>query len=92
MNPQWNGQFSRFDLVARTQDCVRTIVLVRDIAIGGDDFVVMAGPCAGLTIAGSKTPACRLFIGENEKALLQFLLEGEFAKYEDWVLNTGLAR
>lgn len=46
MNPQWNGQFSRFDLVARTQSCARTIVLVRDIAIGGDDFIVMAGPCA----------------------------------------------
>jgi len=46
VNPQWNGQFSRFDLVARTQSCARTIVLVRDIAIGGDDFIVMAGPCA----------------------------------------------
>lgn len=57
MNPKWNGQFSRFDLVARTGEKVdektsetrersRTVVQVRDIEIGGNDFVVMAGPCA----------------------------------------------
>jgi len=50
MNPKWNGQFSCFDLVARTADKknehARTIVQVRDIEIGGNDFVVMAGPCA----------------------------------------------
>jgi 3-deoxy-7-phosphoheptulonate synthase len=43
---QWNGQFSCFDLVAKTGTHARTIVLVRDIEIGGGDFVVMAGPCA----------------------------------------------
>jgi 3-deoxy-7-phosphoheptulonate synthase len=43
---QWNGQFSSFDLVARTGGHARTIVAVRDIEIGGGDFVVMAGPCA----------------------------------------------
>src|SRR6266567_5660727 len=46
MNPKWNGQFSCFDLVAKTSDCSRTVVQVRDIEIGGTDFVVMAGPCA----------------------------------------------
>lgn len=46
MNPKWNGQFSRFDLVAKTSERSRSVVRVRDIEIGGDDFVVMAGPCA----------------------------------------------
>jgi 3-deoxy-7-phosphoheptulonate synthase len=50
MNPRWNGQFSRFDLVARSgtksDECFRSVVRVRDIAIGGDDFFVIAGPCA----------------------------------------------
>jgi len=48
MNPEWNGQFSRFDLVARTKtdDCVRSVVRAGSVEIGGDDFVVMAGPCA----------------------------------------------
>jgi 3-deoxy-7-phosphoheptulonate synthase len=46
VNPHWNGQFSCFDLVAKTDRKVRTIVQVREISIGGDDFVVMAGPCA----------------------------------------------
>ena len=46
MNPKWNGQFSCFDLVAKTDECCRSVVRVRDIEIGGNDFVVMAGPCA----------------------------------------------
>ena len=49
MNAKWNGQFSCFHLVARTSDQCdfsRTVVRVMDIEIGGDDFVVMAGPCA----------------------------------------------
>jgi 3-deoxy-7-phosphoheptulonate synthase len=46
MNPKWNGQFSCFDLVAKTDGCCRSMVRVRDIEIGGSDFVVMAGPCA----------------------------------------------
>jgi hypothetical protein len=46
MNPKWNGQFSCFDLVAKTDECCRSVVRVRDIEIGGSDFVVMAGPCA----------------------------------------------
>ena len=46
MNPKWNGQFSCFDLVAKTNECSRSVVQVGDIEIGGDDFVVMAGPCA----------------------------------------------
>jgi 3-deoxy-7-phosphoheptulonate synthase len=46
MNPKWNGQFSCFDLVAQTDDSVRSIVRAGNVEIGGDDFVVMAGPCA----------------------------------------------
>ena len=46
MNPKWNGQFSCFDLVAKTDACLRSVVRVREIEIGGADFVVMAGPCA----------------------------------------------
>jgi 3-deoxy-7-phosphoheptulonate synthase len=46
MNPKWNGQFSCFDLVAKTADSVRSIVRAGNVEIGGDDFVVMAGPCA----------------------------------------------
>ncbi len=46
MNPKWNGQFSCFDLVAKTAARSRSVVRVRDIEIGGSDFIVMAGPCA----------------------------------------------
>ena len=46
MNPRWNGQFSCFDLVAKTDACSRSTVQVRDLEIGGSDFIVMAGPCA----------------------------------------------
>jgi 3-deoxy-7-phosphoheptulonate synthase len=46
MNPKWNGQFSCFDLVAKTTDRSRSVVQIRDLEIGGNDFVVMAGPCA----------------------------------------------
>jgi 3-deoxy-7-phosphoheptulonate synthase len=46
MNPKWNGQFSCFDLVAKKDDCPHSVIQVRDIEIGGSDFVVMAGPCA----------------------------------------------
>jgi len=46
MNPKWNGQFSCFDLVAKSKERSRTVVQVGDIEIGGNDFVIMAGPCA----------------------------------------------
>ncbi len=46
MNPKWNGQFSCFDLVAKTRERSRSIVRVRELEIGSSDFVVMAGPCA----------------------------------------------
>jgi 3-deoxy-7-phosphoheptulonate synthase len=46
VNPEWNGQFSRFDLVARAHDRVHTVVRICGVEIGGGDFVVMAGPCA----------------------------------------------
>jgi len=43
---QWNGQFSRYDLVARNDSNDRTVVQAGGVEIGGDEFVVMAGPCA----------------------------------------------
>ena len=46
MDPKWNGQFSCFDLVAKTESCSRSVVRVGELEIGGDDFIVMAGPCA----------------------------------------------
>jgi len=46
MNPKWNGQFSCFDLVAKTDQCSLTTIQVNNIELGGADFVVMAGPCA----------------------------------------------
>ncbi len=46
MNPRWNGNFSRFDLVACTNTEAHSVVRVGDICIGGPDFVVMAGPCS----------------------------------------------
>ncbi len=46
MNPKWNGQFSCFDLVAKTDTSSRSVIPIRDFEIGGNDFVVMAGPCA----------------------------------------------
>jgi len=46
MDPTWNGRFSHFDLVSKTDERSRSIVRVRDIEIGGNEVVVMAGPCA----------------------------------------------
>jgi 3-deoxy-7-phosphoheptulonate synthase len=46
MNPKWNGQFSCFDLVARTDGCASSVVRVGNLEIGAGDFIVMAGPCA----------------------------------------------
>jgi len=45
-NSQWNGQFSRFDLVAKTAERSQTVIHIRELAIGAGSFVVMAGPCA----------------------------------------------
>ncbi|HUM05137.1 MAG TPA: 3-deoxy-7-phosphoheptulonate synthase [Terriglobales bacterium] len=42
---QWNGQFSCYDRVARTDD-FSTVVQIGDVEIGGGNFAVMAGPCA----------------------------------------------
>lgn len=46
MNSQWNGQFSRYDLVARTGEHDRTVIQAGGVEIGGNEFVVIAGPCA----------------------------------------------
>jgi len=45
-NSQWNGQFSRFDLVAKTAERCRTVIQIGELTIGAGSFVVMAGPCA----------------------------------------------
>lgn len=45
-NSSWNGQFSCFDLVAKTGERSSSVIRVGDLAIGGGGFVVMAGPCA----------------------------------------------
>ena len=46
MNSQWNGQFSRYDRVTRTGERDRTVIQAGGVEIGGDEFIVMAGPCA----------------------------------------------
>jgi 3-deoxy-7-phosphoheptulonate synthase len=46
MNAKWNGQFSCFDLVARTSERPSSVVQVGNVEIGSGCFVVMAGPCA----------------------------------------------
>ena len=46
MRCAWGRRFARFDLVTLEDEGVRTVVRVRDIAIGAGEFVVMAGPCA----------------------------------------------
>jgi 3-deoxy-7-phosphoheptulonate synthase len=46
VNSQWNGQFSRYDRVTRTGKQDRTVIQAGGVEIGGDEFVVMAGPCA----------------------------------------------
>ncbi|HVJ06764.1 MAG TPA: 3-deoxy-7-phosphoheptulonate synthase [Acidisarcina sp.] len=38
--------FSQFNLVVRADNQPRTIVRVGEIEVGGEDFVVMAGPCS----------------------------------------------
>ena len=43
---QWNGQFSCYDLVAKTERHTRTVVYAGELPIGDGNFVVMAGPCA----------------------------------------------
>ena len=44
--PHWIQLFSEFDLVAQVDGRPRSIIRARDIEIGGDEFVTMAGPCA----------------------------------------------
>jgi len=48
VNSQWNGQFSRYVRVARTGEGERqrTVIQAGGVEIGGDQFIVMAGPCA----------------------------------------------
>ena len=44
--PHWIQLFSEFDLVTKNGDPSRTVIQTRNVEIGGDEFVTMAGPCA----------------------------------------------
>jgi 3-deoxy-7-phosphoheptulonate synthase len=46
VDSQWNGQFSLCDRVSRTGEHERTVIQAGGVEIGGDEFVVIAGPCA----------------------------------------------
>lgn len=46
MSANWQEQFSGYHRVKRTPGCCDSVVRVRGLAIGGGDFVVMAGPCS----------------------------------------------
>ncbi|MGZ4787364.1 MAG: 3-deoxy-7-phosphoheptulonate synthase [Terriglobales bacterium] len=46
MATNWSKQFSDFPLVTKSQECSSTVVRIGDIAVGGGEFVVMAGPCS----------------------------------------------
>ncbi len=46
MPPRWSTLFSAFDRVTLTAEQSRTVIRIGDCEIGGDDFVVMAGPCS----------------------------------------------
>ena len=46
MSSPWNGHFSSLELVTSLAGSARRVVRVGDIEIGGDELVVMAGPCA----------------------------------------------
>jgi 3-deoxy-7-phosphoheptulonate synthase len=45
-NPKWSRDFASFDRVTIRDGESRTVVRVNDIDIGGEEFVVMAGPCS----------------------------------------------
>jgi 3-deoxy-7-phosphoheptulonate synthase len=46
VNTPWNGHFSGFELVAKSEARPRSVVHVGPVAVGGSAFVVMAGPCS----------------------------------------------
>jgi 3-deoxy-7-phosphoheptulonate synthase len=46
VHSDWNGHFSCFHKVARTDLSPQTVIEIGDIRIGGPEFVVMAGPCS----------------------------------------------
>lgn len=45
MSSPGNGDFSALDLVASPAGSPRRVVQVGEIEIGGEEFVIMAGPC-----------------------------------------------
>ena len=46
MSPNWKEQFSGYHRVKRAPECPDSVIQVRGLAIGGGDFIVMAGPCS----------------------------------------------
>jgi 3-deoxy-7-phosphoheptulonate synthase len=46
MGANWKEQFSGYHRVKRAPECPDSVIRVRGLAIGGGDFIVMAGPCS----------------------------------------------
>ena len=42
----WHDRFAESRDVLKSRRCRKTLVPVRDLEIGGDEFVIMAGPCS----------------------------------------------
>ena len=46
MRQSWHDQFAETPDVLKSERCQQTVVPVLDFAIGGDNFITMAGPCS----------------------------------------------
>lgn len=46
MRGSWQEQFAESPGVLKSTDCAQTTVRIRELEIGGGDFVTMAGPCS----------------------------------------------
>lgn len=46
MNSKWSRDFACFDRIFLKDPLARTVVRIDDLEIGGDEFVIMAGPCS----------------------------------------------
>jgi 3-deoxy-7-phosphoheptulonate synthase len=46
MNSKWSRDFACFDRIFLKDPLARTVVRIDDLEIGGEEFVIMAGPCS----------------------------------------------
>ena len=46
MRASWKDRFAEATGVLKSSEHQQTVIKVRDLEIGGDDFIVMAGPCS----------------------------------------------